>query len=954
MTFASFARFAGIRRLSNFVPVLFVVCFSAALDVPRAHGQTSASSGAVALTSGTAPVTITSPITITSPGVYYLTANVVCSGTSTTGIVVSANNVTLDLNGHSISTAASGAAYNPAVNNVGISASNCTNIAIRHGTISGFLYGILIASSANSHGIIDDTYSYGHVIEDVNFSNNTVLGIQLQGGDSVIRRCQISNTGGSTIQGGGNSFGLLIYGPSNRVLDCDISGVFDNNPGTSGYGIVFGANAVNCFAWNNRLSGTFNGIYYNSTASGKYAKNLAGLYVGKQFQGGTDAGGNIIDTNGDGVDDNWELLYFGTLNVNLSALAPSGDGLTNLQAYQQGVSPIDYYNGIAPELQMVAGSNQYGISGSALLTSLVTLVTITATNAPATNAPVAYSVTGPSLVGATAVGPWAQLCTVRTDSLGHATVYCMSIANTPNTVPISTIQATAGTAAPVSFVETALSVPPPVAAGLNHSLAIDEFGDVWAWGDNTFGQRGNNSSYTIGGIPNLVTGVNAVGTLNGVVAVAAGVGHSLALLSPSDGGGVLAWGYNNSGQLGNGTTNPSSAPAPVYTQGTNGPGPALTGVVAIAAGSNHSLALKGDGSVWAWGDNYCGDLGDGTYTMRTLAVQIFAANSGIVAIAAGDGFTVALKSSGSVWTWGTDFEGQLGNAAYFYNLSESPVEVNGPGGTGNLTNVVAVAAGAGGNHALALESNGSVWSWGSNSNGQLGNDTEPNASAYPVQVVGSHAPVGGASDPSAASLGFLGGVTEVAAGENNSLAVSATGVVWAWGNGADGQLGNNTTGNGSAMINSDFPEPVTFAAVNGTSPVIASVSAGGNHCLAEMNYEGVPVFFGWGDDTYGEADGAATPIASNAPLVVAGRLTPVLVKIAADADHDGLDDWQEYLYGSNPLNADTNGDGILDGVAVAAALNPTAPLPALPPDNPNDHTPPVITITSPAVGVTQM
>ena len=276
--------------------------------------------------------------------------------------------------------------------------------------------------------------------------------------------------------------------------------------------------------------------------------------------------------------------------------------------------------------------------------------------------------------------------------------------------------------------------------GYYHGLALDDDGSVWAWGYNSTGQLGDGSTYTRSA-PVQVKGPGGIGTLTDVVAIAAGAYHSLALKSD---GSVWAWGYNSYGQLGNGTTTTGYAPVQVI---------GLTDVVAIAAGYYHSLALKSDGSVWAWGYNGYGQLGNGsTYTNYT-AVQVSGLTD-VVAIAASYYHSLALKSDGSVWAWGYNSYGQLGDGTT--DNRYTPVQVKGPGGTGTLGNMIAIAAGY--SYSLALKSDGSAWGWGYNSDGELGDGTTDNRYT-PVQVLGP----GG--------TGTLGNVVAIAAGAYHSLAV---------------------------------------------------------------------------------------------------------------------------------------------------------------------------------------
>jgi hypothetical protein len=187
-----------------------------------------------------------------------------------------------------------------------------------------------------------------------------------------------------------------------------------------------------------------------------------------------------------------------------------------------------------------------------------------------------------------------------------------------------------------------------------------------------------------------------------------------------------------------------------------------TGVVAIANGYDFYLALKNDGTVWAWNDNTFGQLGNGTNTSSATPVAV-SNLTGVTAIAAGNDFALALKSDGTVWSWGSNFFGSLGNGSSIH--SNTPVQVVG------LTGVTTIAAG--GFHGLAITSDHRVWSWGWNGWGQLGDGT--NTDSNTPHVISS-----------------LTGVTAIGAGFYHSLALKSDGTVWAFGQNAFGQLGNTT------------------------------------------------------------------------------------------------------------------------------------------------------------------
>ncbi|MDR2017583.1 MAG: hypothetical protein LBQ00_01675 [Syntrophobacterales bacterium] len=208
----------------------------------------------------------------------------------------------------------------------------------------------------------------------------------------------------------------------------------------------------------------------------------------------------------------------------------------------------------------------------------------------------------------------------------------------------------------------------PIVAGVHHSLALTGDGTVWAWGDNTYGQLGDKTT-TSKNIPVQVK-------VESIIALAAGAHHSLALTKD---GTVWAWGDNAYGQLGDGTTAQKNTPVPVYQ-----PPQKLSLIkpppfTALAAGADHSLALKEDGTVWAWGRNNNGQLGDGTTAQKNTPVQ--AQVKGVIALAAGADHSLALLppqmkcGSGPLLAWGDNAYGQLGDGTTA--STNTPVPVKG-------------------------------------------------------------------------------------------------------------------------------------------------------------------------------------------------------------------------------------------------------------------------------------
>ncbi|HEU4594235.1 MAG TPA: S8 family serine peptidase [Pyrinomonadaceae bacterium] len=272
-----------------------------------------------------------------------------------------------------------------------------------------------------------------------------------------------------------------------------------------------------------------------------------------------------------------------------------------------------------------------------------------------------------------------------------------------------------------------------------------------------------------------------------VRAVGAGESHTLAAKTD---GTVWAWGSNESGQLGDGTQSFGSFSrlTPVVVRN-------LSDVKALAGGFSHSLALKADGTVWAFGANFKGQLGDGSVQMRATPVRA-GDLTGARTIAAARFYSLVLKEDGTVWGFGDNESGQLGTGAGSGLPVTSPVQTN-------ISGVTAIAAGD--THALAVRSDGTVWAWGSNFEGQLGDGTT-NGRATPAQVPG------------------LNGIVAVAAGEKHSLALKNDGTVWAWGFNSEGQLGDATQTRRLSPV-----QVVNFA--GGPLTGVTQVAAGARHSM---------------------------------------------------------------------------------------------------------------------------
>ncbi|MDR0444435.1 MAG: InlB B-repeat-containing protein, partial [Treponema sp.] len=195
-----------------------------------------------------------------------------------------------------------------------------------------------------------------------------------------------------------------------------------------------------------------------------------------------------------------------------------------------------------------------------------------------------------------------------------------------------------------------------------------------------------------------------------IAVTAAGDDHSFAI---DTGGNLWAWGRNNNGQLGDGTTTQRNSPVPIK---------AGTTFSAVSGGSDHSLAIDTDGNLWAWGDNYYGEVGDGTKTRRNSPVPIKAGTT-FKAVAAGWIHSLAIDTAGNLWAWGSNTNGRLGDGTTVQK--ETPVQIQAG------TTFSAIAAGY--SHSLAIDTAGNLWAWGDNANGRLGDGTTTQRTS-PVQI----------------------------------------------------------------------------------------------------------------------------------------------------------------------------------------------------------------------------
>ena len=349
-----------------------------------------------------------------------------------------------------------------------------------------------------------------------------------------------------------------------------------------------------------------------------------------------------------------------------------------------------------------------------------------------------------------------------------------------------------------------------VAAGQNHSLGLKANGTLYAWGDNAQGQLGNGTTADAS-TPTAVAGGGTYTQL------AAGVFHSLGLRLD---GTLYAWGDNDESQLGDGTTADKAVPTAVAGTYTR-----------IAAGFYHSLGLRPDGTLWAWGVGNSGQLGTGSTASQAVPTAV-AGGHIYTQLAAGAYFSLGLRSDGRIYAWGANNLSQLGNGTITNSLVPTPVSGN------KVYSQVA----AGGFHGLGLRPDGVLETWGENTQGQLGTNSNVTAT-QPTAVTGN------------------GTYVQVVGGRNHSLAIRADGTLYAWGRNDQGQLGDP-----AASI-------VYLPTALGAALPTRSTAAGGAFGLA---IKGDGTLWSWGDNAYGQL-GDGTTTARTRPLQVGTARTWVQV-----------------------------------------------------------------------------
>jgi len=285
-------------------------------------------------------------------------------------------------------------------------------------------------------------------------------------------------------------------------------------------------------------------------------------------------------------------------------------------------------------------------------------------------------------------------------------------------------------------------------------------GTLWLWGNNADGQIGDNTTIKKSSPVQTIAGGNNWRQL----AVSNWAG---AAIKTDD--TLWTWGFNSYGQIGDNTTINKSSPVQTVAGGSNWS--------QVSLGRYNTAAIKTDGTLWVWGNNYRGAVGDNTVIQRNSPVQTVSGGSNWAQVSCGNNYTAAIKSDGTLWTWGSNLNGELGNnTSGSSTYKSSPVQTI-TGGS-NWRQLSAQYT-----HMAAIKTDGTLWAWGDNYYGQMGNNVMLNKYSSPVQTI-----AGGSN------------WRQVSVSSSTTGAVKTDNTLWTWGYGDAGQMGNGSTSSVSSPV----------------------------------------------------------------------------------------------------------------------------------------------------------
>lgn len=322
----------------------------------------------------------------------------------------------------------------------------------------------------------------------------------------------------------------------------------------------------------------------------------------------------------------------------------------------------------------------------------------------------------------------------------------------------------------------------------DHTLAIKTDGTLWAWGSNGYGQVGDGSN-TNRSTPRQIS-IAAAGGLTGWKTVSSGQQTSLAI---REDGTLWAWGRNLEGQIGDNTKTTRFTPRQISISAAGG----VTGWKSCAASWYHAAAIRTDGTLWLWGYNYGGQLGDNSSTvsgLRSTPKQEFTSSTNWKQVSMSNDVTVAVKNDGTLWCWGLNSQGQVGDNSNVTGRS-TPRQISA--GASGVTGWKQVSGGS--FHVVALRTDGTLFGWGRNLYGELGDNTTPGGSVF----------------RSTPKQEFTGSTNwkQVSAGNDITTAIKTDGTLWSWGRNDVGQLGDNTSG----TTHRSTPRQISISGVGGVN-----------------------------------------------------------------------------------------------------------------------------------------
>lgn len=392
--------------------------------------------------------------------------------------------------------------------------------------------------------------------------------------------------------------------------------------------------------------------------------------------------------------------------------------------------------------------------------------------------------------------------------------------------------------------------------GSNHRLGLKINGELWTWGFNSYGQLGDNTTSS------KSSPVQTIGNANTWKQVSAGNFHSAAIKND---GTLWIWGANTFGQLGDNTILSKSSPIQTITFGTSWK--------QVACGANHTAAIKTDGTLWLWGLNTNAVLGDNSTTSKSSPVQTIAGGTNWNQVSAGNSVTAAIKTDGTLWVWGDNYYGTVGDNTTV--SKSSPVQTITFGTNWIKVSTANAVAGA-------LKADGTLWIWGRNYFGEVGDNTSIMRSS-PVQTVNSG---NGWKDIAAGSGYTFAGIYQSTVTTTTTTTPAPAGRLWNWGNNYFGRLGDNT------QISKSSPVQTIANGTNWTK-----ISQGYNTC-GGIKTDGT--LWLWGKNAYGQIGNDTTSTSQLSPVQTISGGTDWMDLSLGEAHAAGIkNDGRLWIWGGN-------------------------------------------------------